>query len=320
MTRTFFITGAAGCVGLALLERLAITGTAAIGMDLSPRPMDCPASVSWVRGDLLDTESYEGALQGVHTVVHLAAKVHSVPETQEDAASFFRVNVEGTRNVLGVAARKGVRKFLFVSTVAVLATPAGNITDSYAESKRAAEKAVFDEARRLGVVIARPTTVYGPRDRGNVYRLIRWIDRGLPPVIGPGTNRKSMVFVRTLADAILFLAERGEGSRAYVVTDGKDLSMNEIVATIARSLGRRNLWPAIPLSVANALVGINEWLAQRTGAPRLLRREVVEKLLEETVYDPSDLFSLGFSPTVKVGEGIAETVAWYKGTARSHSV
>ena len=319
MTRSFFITGAAGCVGLALLERLAVAGMTAVGMDLFPRPPDCPASVSWVRGDLLDTASYEGALQGVHTVVHLAAKVHSVPETQEDAASFFRVNVEGTRNVLGVAARKGVRKFLFVSTVAVLAPSAGNIMDSYAESKRAAENAVLDEAHRLGVVIARPTTVYGPRDRGNVYQLIRWIDRGLPPVIGPGTNRKSMVFVRTLAEALLFLAERGEGSRAYVVTDGKDLSMNEIVVTIARSLGRRILWPTIPLSVAKALVGINEFLAQRTGAPRILMREVVDKLAEETVYDPSDLFSLGFSPAVDVGEGIAEAVAWYKRSARSRS-
>ena len=320
MTRSFFITGAAGCVGLALLERLAVAGMAAIGMDLSPRPPDCPASASWVRGDLLDTASYEGALQGVHTVVHLAAKVHAAPDTQEDAASFFRVNVEGTRNVLGAAARKGVRKFLFVSTVAVLAAPAENITDSYAESKRAAENAVLDEARRLGVVIARPATVYGPRDRGNVYRLIRWIDRGLPPVIGPGTNRKSMVFVCTLAEALLFLAERGEGSRAYVVTDGKDLSMNEIAATIARSLGRRNLWPEIPLSVAKAVAGINEWMAERTGAPRLLRREVVEKMAEETVYDPLDLFSLGFSPAVDVEEGIAEAVAWYRHSVQSRSV
>jgi nucleoside-diphosphate-sugar epimerase len=315
LTRSFFITGAAGCVGLALLERLAIAGTEVIGMDISPRPLDCPASVSWVRGDLLDTESYERALQGVDTVVHLAAKVHSVPKTQEDSALFFRMNVEGTRNVLGAAVRSDVQKFLFVSTVAVLAPPAGNITDSYAESKRAAEKAVLDEAHGLGVVIARPATVYGPRDRGNVYRLIRWIDRGLPPVIGSGTNRKSMVFVRSLAEAIFLLAERGEDSRAYVVTDGKDLSMNEIVAAIARSLGRRNFWPTIPLSVAKALVGINEWLAQRTGTPRLLSREVVEKLAEETVYDSSDLFALGFSPAVGVEQGIAEAVAWYKRSA-----
>jgi nucleoside-diphosphate-sugar epimerase len=303
VTRSFFITGAAGCIGLALLERLAVAGTAAIGMDLSPRPPDCPAPASWV-----------------HTLVHLAAKVHSVPETQEDAASFFKVNVEGTRNVLGAAARKGVRRFLFVSTVAVLAPPAGNITDSYAESKRAAENAVLDEARGLGVVIARAATVYGPRDRGNMYRLIRWIDRGLPPVIGRGTNRKSMVFVRTLAEALLFLAERGESSRAYVVTDGKDLSMNEIAATIARSLGRRNLWPAIPFSVAKALVGINEWLAERTGAPRLLGKELVEKMAEETVYDPTDLFSLGFSPAIDVEKGIAEAVAWYRHSVISRSV
>jgi nucleoside-diphosphate-sugar epimerase len=295
---------------------MAAEGIPAIGMDLSPLPLDCPASVDWVQGDLLDTASYDRALIGVDTVVHLAAKVHAVPRSQEDAASFFKVNVEGTRNVLDMAVRRGVRTFLFVSTVAVLAPPQGSITDSYADSKRAAEIAVFGEAHRLGVVIARPATVYGPRDRGNVLRLIRWIDRGLPPVIGPGTNRKSMVFVRTLAEALLFLAKRGESGQAYVVTDGKDLSMNEIAAIIARALGRRNLWPEIPLSVIKTITAINEWLSEKTGAPRLLRKEMVEKLMEETVYDSSDLFSLGFSPSVEVGDGIAEAVAWYRRSAR----
>jgi UDP-glucose 4-epimerase len=319
VSRLFFVTGAAGCVGLALLERLAAADVPVIGMDLSPRPPDCPAQASWVRGDLLDSASYEGALQGVDTVVHLAAKVHVVPEAREDTALFFKANVEGTRNVLGAAARMRVRKFLFVSTVAVLAPPLGNITDAYAESKRAAESIVLGEACRLGVVIARPATVYGPRDRGNVSRLIRWIDRGLPPVVGSGTNYKSMVFVRTLCEALYFLAERGENGRAYVVTDGKNLSMNEIAEAIARSLGRQIRWPAIPFSVAKAVAGINEWMSERTGAPRLLRMELVEKMAEETVYDPSDLFSLGFSPAVDVEEGIAEAVAWYRCSVQSRS-
>jgi UDP-glucose 4-epimerase len=257
-------------------------------------------------------DSYEGALQGVDTVVHLAAKVHAVPVTREDAASFFRVNVEGTRKVLLAAARMGVRRFLFVSTVAVLAPPLVSIKDAYADSKREAENAVLSESHGLEVVIVRPATVYGPRDRGNVYRLIRWIDRGFPPVVGQGNNRKSMVFVRTLAEAILFLAEWGQSGKAYIVTDGKDLSMNELAAAIARTLGRRNNWPVIPISVAKLLTGINEFFAVRMGVPRLLSREVVEKLAEETVYDSSDLFSIGFSPSVGVEVGIAEAVAWYR--------
>jgi UDP-glucose 4-epimerase len=293
------------------MERLTTNETHVVGMDHSPRPPDYPAPASWVRGDILDVASYERALQGVDTVIHLAAKVHAVPVTREDAASFFRVNVDGTRKVLRAAARMGVRRFLFVSTVAVLAPPLVSITDAYADSKREAENAVLSESHGLEAVIVRPATVYGPRDRGNMYRLIRWIDRGFPPVIGPGNNRKSMVFVRTLAEAILFLAERGQSGRAYVVTDGKDLSMNELAASIARTLGRRNNWPVIPISVAKSLAGVNDWLAERTGVPRLLSREVVEKLADETVYDSSDLFSIGFSPAVGIEAGIAEAVAWY---------
>jgi UDP-glucose 4-epimerase len=316
MTRLFFVTGAAGCVGFALMERLAAIGMATIGVDLSPRPMGCPDQVSWIRGDILDVASYEEALHGVDTVVHLAAKVHAVPKTLEDAASFFRVNVEGTRNVLGAAVRMGVRKFLFVSTVAVLAPPVKNASGSYAASKRDAESAVLSGADRLEVVIVRPATVYGPRDRGNVCRLIRWIDRGFPPVAGPGTNRKSMVSVRNLVEAILFLADRGENGKAYIVTDGRDLSVNEIAAAIAKFLGRRNRWPAIPLDLLKILAGVNEWLAKRSGVPQFLRREDVEKLAEETTYDSSDLFSLGFSPATDVEAGIAEAVEWYSRSVR----
>lgn len=316
MTRRFFVTGAAGCVGLALLERLAAMGAEAIGMDLSARPPDCPPSASWVRGDVYDLASCEGAMRGVDTVVHLAARVHAVPRTREDADLFFRTNVQGTRNVLGAAVRCGVRRFVFVSTVAVLAPPLGTIRDAYAESKRRAEEAVLGDSGALESVIARPATVYGPRDRGNVFRLIRWIDRGLPPVVGPGTNRKSMVFVRNLVEALLFLAERAESRRAYVVTDGKDLTMSEIGAAIARSLGRRNRWPAIPLAPAKGFAGLNTWLGERTGVPRLLDREMIEKLAEQTVYDASELFALGFRPPVDVETGISEAVKWYRGSAR----
>ncbi len=316
MSRQYFVTGAAGCIGSALMERLAATGTAPIGMDLSPRPTGCPEKVSWIEGDILDMQSYVSALQGVDTVFHLAAKVHSVPKASEDAKSFFRVNVEGTRNVLGAAVRMGVRRFLLVSTVAVLATPMKDVTGAYAESKREAENVVLMGTNRLEVVIARPATVYGPGDRGNMCRLIRWIDRGLPPVVGPGTNRKSMVYVGNLVEALLFLAHRGENGKAYTVTDGRDLSVNEITSAIARVLGRPNRWPGIPRDLLKIPAGINEWLAKKSAIPLYIRREDIEKLSEDSTYDASDLFSLGYSPAIDVETGIAETVEWYRRSGR----
>jgi nucleoside-diphosphate-sugar epimerase len=164
----------------------------------------------------------------------------------------------------------------------------------------------------MEVVVIRPSTVYGPEDKGNVYKLIRWIDKGLPPLIGSGTNRKSMVYVHTLADALVFLSLLGKSGMAYVVTDGRDVTMREIVENICKSLGRRNRWPVFPCPAAKAVSRINEYLSGRIGLPLFLGRDMLERLVEETVFDPDPLFSLGFTPRYTFEEGIAETVQWYK--------
>ena len=316
MSPSIFVTGAAGCVGRALLERLFASGLTVIGMDLIPQPGNCPAS-TWVTGDVIELGECEKYLKDVGTVIHLAAMVHTTPSTHEEANGFWRVNLNGTHRIIDASVRAGVKKFLFVSTVAVLKPPTGAVSDAYNDSKRAAENLVREYSDRIEVVIARPATVYGPWDRGNMLRMIRWIDRGRPPIIGPGTNRKSMVFVRNLAAAISFLAERGENMQSYVVTDGQDKSMKEIVDSICRCLGHRNRWPAIPLWFAKGILNANDWVASNVGFPRVLSGKMtVDKLTEETVYDPSPIFTLGFCPPYNFEEGIAETVEWYTRSGR----
>ena len=192
----------------------------------------------------------------------------------------------------------------------------GGIASAYADSKRAAEREVIGFGNRIEVVVVRPSTVYGPNDRGNIYKLIRWIDRGLPAIVGSGENRKSLVYSRNLADALLFLSEHGKSGESYVVTDGHDMSMKEIVRGISRSLGRRGDLPSIPLVAANAVTGVNEWIAKHFGVPRFFGRDMIAKLTEETVSDPSLLFSLGFKPAYGFDKGMEETVRWYKRSAR----
>jgi UDP-glucose 4-epimerase len=315
LTATCLVTGAAGCVGRALLERLAARGDRVVGMDLLPQPAGLPAA-EWIEGDILDKESYSGRLSGIETVFHLAAKAHSTPRTREEADRIREVNLDGTRLLLETFASEGVRRFVHVSTVAVL-PPAGNgFRDAYAESKRKAEKAVLDFTAMMKIVIVRPATVYGPHDNGNIVRLVRWIEKGLPPIIGPGNNRKSMVYVGTLVEALVFLSERGENGEAYVVTDGRDLTMREFVESICSSLGVRNRWPAIPTPLARGIAATNDFLSDTLGIPRLLGREAIDKLMEETVFDSTSLFSLGFSPVCGIEEGIARTVRWYKDSTR----
>jgi len=315
LTVSYLVTGAAGCVGQAFLERLGSVGVRGIGLDIDRSPEGSDAG-PWIRGDILDAGNYAGKLRGIDVVVHLAALAHTVPGTKEEADRFWTVNLEGTKTLIAAAVEQGVRRFVHVSTVAVLTPSDRGIASAYADSKRAAEQAVMEFGNRIEVIVVRPTTVYGPNDRGNIYKLIRWVDRGLPAIIGSGANRKSLVYSRNLANALLFLSEHGKGGGPYVVTDGHDMSMKEIVAEISRSLGKGNRWPPIPLSAANSITGFNEWIAGRLGFPRFFGRDMVEKLTGETVYDPSLLFSLGFSPTYSFDQGMEETVRWYKRSVR----
>ena len=286
-----------------------------MALDIASPPEDLGV-VEWVQGDILEAGSYEGNLRGIDVVVHLAAMAHSLPSTKEEADRIWKVNLEGTKTLIAAAVEHGVRRFLHVSTVAVLSPSGGGVESAYADSKRAAEREVLGFGDRIEVVVVRPTTVYGPNDWWNVYKLIRWVDRGLPAIIGSGANRKSLVYSRNLAHALLFLSKHGKNGEVYVVTDGDDVSMRDIVRAISRALGDGNRWPPIPFAVANAAVGVNEWAADRFGLPRLFGRGMVAKFTEETVYDPSPLFSLGFQPLYGFNEGIERTVEWYKRSAR----
>lgn len=315
MTVSFLVTGAAGCVGQAFLERIGSVSDRVFGLDISLPPEGVGAG-TWIRGDILDAGCYAEKLRGVDVVVHLAAMAHCVPRTKEEANRFWKVNLEGTKTLIAAAVEQGVRRFVHVSTVAVFSPAAGGIESAYANSKRAAEREVIGFGGQIEVIVVRPATVYGPNDRGNVSKLIRWIDRGLPAIIGSGENRKSLVYSRNLADALLFLSEHGESGESYVVTDGHDLSMKEIVQEISRALGRGNRWPSIPMAAADVVTGFNEWIAGRFGIPRLFGRDMIAKLTEGTVYDPSPLFSLGFRPVYGFEQGMEETVRWYKRSGR----
>lgn len=294
-----------------LLERLDSAGIGVVALDLAPPPSGVRADTS-LRGNILDLDCYAAVLPGIDTVVHLAANVHSMPRTAEAVERCWKVNLEGTGTLIRAAAQCGVRRFVHVSTVAVLSSSARGEASAYVESKRAAEEEVLRFADAVEVIVVRPTTVYGPNDRGNIFRLIRWIDRGFPAFVGPGDNRKSLVYGRNLADALLFLSTYGKGGEAYTVTDGSDLSMREIVLGISRCLGRGDRVPAIPPAVAKIVADFNERMTSWFGLPMFFGREMIEKLTGETVFDPSALFSLGFVPGYSFEKGMKETVEWYR--------
>ena len=106
-----------------------------VGLDLSPPPEGfCEGE--WVQGDILNPGSYAGNLRGIDVVIHLAAMAHSVPRTKEEADRFWTVNLEGTKTLIATALEQGVRRFVHVSTVAVLSPSAGGIESQIGTAAR----------------------------------------------------------------------------------------------------------------------------------------------------------------------------------------
>lgn len=165
--------------------------------------------------DLAAYERWPELLADVDAVVHLAARVHVMRDRSADPLSEFRkVNVHAAAALAAQAARAGVRRFLYVSSIKVNgeATPVGEFhaddppgyVDPYGQSKWEAEQSLEEVAAAAGMdwLVVRPTLVYGPGVQGNFLSLLRCVHRGLPLPLGRVRNRRSLVSVYNLVDLL----------------------------------------------------------------------------------------------------------------------
>lgn len=313
MTRVL-VTGATGFVGQALCQDLTRRGwqlRAAI-RNQSGLPAGCEPCVI---GDIGPDTDWTEALDGVGGVVHLAARVHVMRERARDPlVAFRRINVEGTLHLAGAAIRAGVGRFVFLSSVKALGekTPDGPWTDAtppkpvdpYGVSKWEAEAGLREMGERAGmdVVILRPPLVYGPGVKGNFRTLMGLIQRGVPLPIGGIGNRRSLIYLGNLVDAIeACLSHAAAAGQTYLVRDGEDLSTPELVHRLALALGRRPRMLPVPAAML------------KLAASCLGRGAAAERLLGSLTIDDSRLRAdLAWRPPFTVEQGLAQTARWYR--------
>ncbi|AIE86630.1 NAD-dependent epimerase/dehydratase family protein [Fimbriimonas ginsengisoli] len=304
------LTGATGFVGRACVERLAGHDlVAAVRGGSESKPL--AASLRAVEvGDIGPTTDWAEALVGVDAVLHVAGRAHVLREPDADAISRFRaVNTEGTRVLAEAAARAGVRRFVFVSSIGVHGrgqaadykgpgySPADEPAprDDYAVSKLEAERILLP-MKEIGPVVVRPPLVYGPNVPGNLRTLLGLIRRGLPLPFQGVRNRRSMIGVRNLADLLAITLEHPSAAgEIFNVADADEVSTPEIVRALATGLGR----PARLFPLPSGLVG---------GLARLARKEkMYEQLFGSFVVDGSrarDL--LAWTPPQSIQDGLVE--------------
>jgi nucleoside-diphosphate-sugar epimerase len=252
------VTGASGFVGSAVVAALGRSGRAA-------RALSRQAGAGLVAvGNIGPDTDWSEALQGVTSVIHCAARVHVMKETEADALDAFRsANVAGTRRLAEQAALAGVQRLVFVSSVKVhgeatlpgapfRATDTPAPQDAYGQSKWEAEQALWAVCGATGMqgVVVRPPLVYGPGVAANMARLMKLVASGLPLPLGSIKNRRSLVALGNLTDLLVRCVDHPAATgRTFLVSDDEDLSTPDLVRQMALVMGRSAKLVPVPVSL-----------------------------------------------------------------------
>ncbi len=318
------VTGAAGFVGAALVERLNADGKFGVHAAVREIRLPFPPGVTVHRHlEVAAVTDWAPCLMGIDCIVHAAARVHVMQDGAADPLTEFRkVNVEGTLRLARQAASAGVRRFVYLSSIKVNgeSTEPGKPfveadqpapRDPYGVSKLEAELGLKAVSRGTGmeVVILRPPLVYGPGVGGNFIRLMHLVDRRFPLPLGSVSNRRSLIFLGNLVEAIeACLTRPAAAGETYLVSDEPAVSTPELIEGIGRALGcAPRLLPFPP--------ALLQWMARLLG-----KSKEFDRLLGSLEIDNSAIRKdLDWRPSKSMQEGLQMTADWYLASAKQSS-
>ena len=255
----FFVTGANGFLGSALIEELArrnylVRASSRVGDIELHKNIDLVQSP-----DLHDNIMWSDLFKGSQYLIHTAARAHIMNDNSKDALDKFRqVNVEGTLNIARQAAQSGVRRFVYISSIKVNGeeTQSGapftngsppNPQDPYGISKWEAEEGLRKISRETGleIIIIRPPLIYGPGVKGNFHQLMKIIQRGLPLPLASIKNSRSMIGIRNCVDVIIKASTAPKiSTNLFLVSDDHNISTPELIRRLANAMGTKaSLFP-----------------------------------------------------------------------------
>jgi nucleoside-diphosphate-sugar epimerase len=317
--RKVCVSGASGFVGRELCRLLLASGIEVVGAVRKPSAGLFPEHELFSQAVVgnVDAETDWGqALAGVDAVFHLAARVHVMHDTAHDPLAEFRLaNVQASVHLARAAAASGVKRFIYVSSVKVNGeeTSHGHCysefdapqpQDPYGISKWEAEQALQRVAQETGIelVIVRPPLLYGAGVKGNFVQMLAVVWRKLPLPLATVHNRRSLLYVGNLADALLACASHpAAAGQTYLVSDGEDVSTSDLLRRLADALGvpsRLFYCPPALLRLAGRLAG---------------KSAQVGRLLGSLEVDSAKIRSdLNWVPPYSLQQGLQATAEWYR--------
>jgi nucleoside-diphosphate-sugar epimerase len=303
--------GGSGFVGSFLIKEL---HNYKVGnLDKNPSPFFDNITTN---GDIRNFEEIK-IPKGTESIVLLAA------EHRDDVSPtslYYDVNVQGTKNVLQAMDNAGVKNIIFTSSVAIFGLNKSNPDENhpedpfnhYGKSKWEAEQVIKDwfhnDPVGKSVNIIRPTVIFGERNRGNVYNLLKQISSGKFMMIGKGQNKKSMAYVGNIVAFIKDRIEKNEsGLHIFNYADKPDFSMTELVKVIESKMNM--LTPKLKIPYWLGMLGGYgfDFLAFVTRKQLPISSVRVQKFCATTQFDASKVHSVFKSPYT-LEEGLNKTL------------
>lgn len=316
------LTGATGFVASHLIPYLDDRGwkiTAAVRRSCDRFP---PQITTINVGNIDGNTNWQAALPGMDIVIHLAGRAHILrEEVANPEAEFFKVNTEGTANLVRQSVAAGVKHFVFVSSIGAMATLADKLLTEnspcqpdtpYGRSKLQAERALIEIARQSAMTwtILRPPLVYGVGNPGNMERLMKLIDRGFPLPFGSIANRRSLIYVGNLVDAIATCLTRPQArNQCFLVSDDRDISTAELIRQIAHYRKRPCYLLPVPPAALKFLGHLGDRLELLLKRPLPFNSVTLDRLSGSLVVDSSHIqTTLNWQPPYTLDRGLAETL------------
>jgi nucleoside-diphosphate-sugar epimerase len=306
------VTGASGFIGKVLCQALREKGHDVIAVVRHQQASENTTG-SVVIPTIDGTTSWEGKLDGIEVIVHLAAKAHiPVQKMAGQLAEFRKINTQGTLHLANCAAQAGVKRFVFLSSIGVNGNQSvapfnessvPNPVEPYAVSKWEAEEGLKNIADTTGMelVIVRPPLVYGANCPGNFLALLGLIYSGLPLPLCTINNKRSFIGIDNLADFLALCVEKpGAANKTFLIADNEAISTPNLIRMLATAMHKPALLFPMPypvLHAAAALIG---------------KAPVLDKLCGTLQIDASLASkALNWQQPKSSYDGLKETAIWY---------
>ena len=316
------VTGASGVLGSGVARALDAAGAQVTVLQRSTSGIP---GVREVRGSVTNPQDVATALEGVDSVIHIAAKV-SVSGPLKD---YEHVNVEGTRTLLHAARRSGVTRWIHISSPSVAhsgdsiigaaAGPAnpGAARGNYAATKAAGELlALAEDAPDFRVLVLRPHLMWGPGDTQLTERIITRARQNRLPLLDGGTALVDTLFLVNAVEAIVaaLTAVDTVHGEALVLTNGQPRPIGEMIRRIAVAGGAEEPTLSLPSGIAKSAGAVIEtfWDAEKRGDEPPITRFLAEQMSTAHWFDQRRTQEvLQWKPRISLDEGFRLTHQYY---------